>query len=221
MKNKIYSLVIILVCFISCRIPREIRNNFTLCYNQKTYNTSFNTKGYYEISSLHDSSIFFPGSILSGDSIKTNMVFFNDGIFLFGFFNHELTPSEYLEKGTEKEFGTFFKWGLYKVDKDTIMAQYVNHPAVLANTWTAYEILFKILGKNSLKYIGIRRLWHSSGYDKKEFTNKYVIRNDSNSYIASFVPIKKDLPPSDCWLKKEKWFWCNSSDWEEYMRKIK
>lgn len=50
---------------------------------------------------------------------------------------------------------------------------------------------------------------HSANREKS-FLNKYY----------DFIPIEQ-LPSSNCWLKEEKWFWCNEEDWKSYMDSIK
>ena len=231
MKNINFFIVLSwLILFLSCGAPRMIKKNF-ICYNEKDtgIDSLLNTNGYYTISGINRDKIHRRPiqSILfvSGDTIRTNILFFKDGIFLFGFHNYDQKISDYIEdvinrrsSGRNHPFYIWGFWGKYTIDGDTIKAQYINHPG-MTNTWMGYESWFKVIDRNTIKLIASRKLFYDKFHkDKSEMD--LVFLNDKDCLNANFIPLSA-VPPSDTWLKKRKWFWCDKNDMKIYKRKLK
>ena len=80
------------------------------------------------------------------------------------------------------------------------------------------ENLFKIIDRTSIKLIYRRPLYYLSPSDREIYTEQYYRDRLKNEEPAIFI--KSDaIPSSDCWMKKESWFWKNEKDYIEYMNK--
>jgi hypothetical protein len=45
-------------------------------------------------------------------------------------------------------------------------------------------------------------------------------RKRAVSNTATFIPLK-EIPPSDCWLKKKRWFWCDKEKYRAWKKERK
>ena len=106
-------------------------------------------------------------------------------------------------------------WGVYKIDKDTIVVQTVTKAGIFSMPWSVSEFKYEIIDRQTLKWI----YYKSLPADKNDRNNPYD-RSRSKNIISKFVPADS-LPSSDCWLKEEKWIWQNEQDWKDYMEKVK
>jgi hypothetical protein len=132
------------------------------------------------------------------DTIYTNIVFFKDGIVVYN-----CNFSEIYEKMDRGVFYKRYFWGHYEIFNDTVKIYCLEPPYdIFRNSDIYNKLSFKIINRNNISYIG-------SG--------------DSNFvYYPTTTVLLKRIPDSDlCWLKKEKWFWCNKEDWKAYKEKMK
>ncbi|NOX46573.1 MAG: hypothetical protein GXO89_06300 [Chlorobi bacterium] len=154
-------------------------------------------------------------------------MFYADGTFVANFHDGNIERV----KNNKKSIDSYFKelitdsiecdifhnssyWGLYRFFHDTIKVQYINHPSKMG-LWHAGEKWYGIIDRNTIVEINTKPI------DTKEeidFFYKYYY-DKTKTDTAKFVPLSV-VPSSDCWLKKEKWFWCNEEDWEHYMDSI-
>ena len=230
-----YEIFLLLLCLSSCSsyffIPNYIIEGFDLCYNKDMQNsTSFNIDGYYRLQRIKISDGLNKNKTHSPDTSFLNMMFFNDGVFLYNFEDvnfkrREIDPTSninlYFKEITNDSiqdvlFRNSFKWGLYKIINDTIKTQITNHPPKIAATWSAWEIWFKVIDENTIIMIDIKPI------NTPENSNNYIkyYQNEAKTVdTATFIHLS-NIPSSDCWLMKEKWFWCNEKDWKNYMDSI-
>jgi hypothetical protein len=106
-----------------------------------------------------------------------------------------------------------YRWGLYELKGDTIMAQFIDRPYP-PDIFYSYLVMYKVIDRHTIQEIYNKKVLPPKelepDYREKPFLYKFY----------NFIPIEK-LPSSDCWLKDEKWFWCNEEDWKEYKRQTK
>ena len=152
----------------------------------------------------------------------TGMMFFEDGSccsFRFKEGATENTKRENLSQAIysweQKGQARWGSWGVYKIDKDTIVVQTVTKAGWFSQPWSFSEYKYEIIDSHTLKYIYYK--WLPA--DKHDTDNPYD-RSRSYPIFSEFIPADS-LPSSDCWLKEEKWIWRNESDWKNYMEKIK
>ena len=83
--------------------------------------------------------------------------------------------------------------------------------------WTAFEIWYKVLDKNTLLEINSFPIHYTSEIDKANYEQtKKKTKIYPTIYIQTTI-----IPSSDCWIKKENWFWCNAQDWQKYLDHLK
>lgn len=224
LKISIY-LFIISISFLSCAYfstPLRIRNGLKYCYNNE-YNgidTLLNIHGYYKcgiiIHEINSKGKYVPLQ----DTAFNRLMFFSDGTFVKNINSNGFNSiEEYFKEVNinpkdEKSLAFFkwFYWGKYIICSDTLKIQYLNHPYTPSPTWVAYEDWFKIIDKNMIKWITSKKLFPKSGID---YYDKIIERR--TFLPAKFIPLDI-IPSSYCWLKEEKWFWCNKDDYKEYMK---
>jgi len=154
-------------------------------------------------------------------SKRTGRMFFEDGtcVTLFWFKEgvtedmkrENLSQAIYSwkQKG-QVRWGTY--WGVYTINKDTIVLQNVTKAGLFNMSWSFNEIMYKVLDRQTLKLIYYKDLLAKDDGDPYEIGKK--------NFTDKFVPTDS-FPSSDCWLKEEKWIWRNEQDWKDYMEKIK
>jgi hypothetical protein len=177
-----------------------------------------NIDGYYVHAELEDK-----------DSSFTYFMFFEDGMVNMRVHDYNVFPSgkdenisQFINQVVSNEQGKqaqmFYNslgWGKYIIADDTIKVNY--HSGWGYPDCYAFEIWFKVIDRTHLTDIYFSRITAKTPlmteYQKKED----IYENDSPS---RFIPLEK-MPSSDCWLKKEKWFWHSEDKYNEYMLHIK
>jgi hypothetical protein len=215
------SVVCLLWLAYSCGVPRYIKKTYIGCYNGALTG----------IDTLLDLSGCFNASVPYSDHDEFERFcavnFYNDGIvirFCAAVKSIDLLMNKqrkyhnirgvFLDLDNYKYYyeGRNIDWGLYQLKGDTIIAQFIEHPYPPA-LYYSHLIMYKIIDKYTIQEIFNKRIQSpkepESIYRETPFLNKYY----------NFIPIEK-LPSSDCWLKGEKWFWCNEKDWKEYKKRI-
>lgn len=198
--NKKYFIKIIfalslLVIMNSCVVPRHIRNTFIGCYDGMQ--TGIDTL-------LDLSGCFWSGpNVPFIDRFSTTtcgfLVFYNDGMVIAGGFS-KITPDDW-KSYIQSEFNDLSvidgDWGLYEWKDSIIRMQLISYPNPPAQ-YNSYIVRYKVIDRHTIQKIL---------FDE-------VIRT------YRFMPMEQ-LPSSDCWLKSQKWFWCNESERKAYIDKIK
>lgn len=101
--------------------------------------------------------------------------------------------------------------GTYRITGDTIIAQSYFLGSLNAGYY-GIEEWYKIIDKQTIKSIYA----YPIGLDVSEEQLQEFWYNTDRYSTGKLVPLEK-LPSSECWLKKEKWFWCDESEWYNYM----
>ncbi|WP_238426164.1 hypothetical protein [Capnocytophaga genosp. AHN8471] len=99
-------------------------------------------------------------------------------------------------------------YGLYKISGDTIKMMTVNDQ-VWPNPYWYHSEYWYIISGDTLKTILDKSYTHDNPTNKVE-------------PMATIHFIEKNISVTpDVWLKRKKWFWCNSQEYEKYMKKRK
>lgn len=207
-----FSILIITGCKVK-RLPKDLKKDFTNCFEGTTTNirSLIDIDGYYL---MHKVERYYWGPENNyKDTFDINMIFYEDGTFLYNFYSLSEYPQniqEYLEKvayiGDSDIFYDSFYWGIYKTVSDTIIAQYINHTTGMA-PWDASEKWFKVIDRNTIKSIYSKQL----GIKMSEYSINNNKESVSKCLPAKFIPLEI-IPPPNCWLKNEAWFWCKNRD---------
>lgn len=209
--------------------PQPILNQFSLCYENNEVEAAnvLRFDGYYKEQMIISNYDITGNTLLSIDTSYRNIVFFKDGIVQMDIWDSNLERTKkgqtdiqlyvddlIINPKVRQVFLESREWGIFRIVNDTIIIQYFNHPARLA-PWYAIEAKFKIKDSTSLERVMSRKMGITDDERERQQSRKdiSVVRNP-----ATFVPLN-NIPPSDCWLKRQKWFWCNEDDWINYMNK--
>jgi len=221
----ILSIIGLFFIFSACgfRVPSRVKKNFSFCYDSTTYysNSKLNFNGYYVSSSLFDSPLHdwkTGKTTYEKVTLHSNIMFFSDGIFINSFIggNDIASSSLFLEnvsKNIKLETDIFynkFKWGMFKIEGDTIKTQFVNRPSLLIAYWHLIEIWYKIRDGNKLEEI----------YINNSIENKELDQNSKTIEPFDFIETNFKLN-SNTWLKNEKWFWCDDNEYKQWKQKQK
>lgn len=196
------------------------------CYSDKvnlSENEKLDLNGYYLMYERGDFSYGPPNTpyYQNSDSSIRNVFFFKDGIYLENFRAKDDKPATIqnyfnnIYNGSSDTTALNYYnswWGSYKITNDTIIAQFFFIGSLNAG-WFGREYWFKIIDKQIIKPIYSIPIREGVS---EEYLQKYWYNQDRYT-TGKLVPLEK-LPSSDCWLKKEKWFWCDESEWVEYMK---
>lgn len=202
MKNSLY----ILFCMISmyaCSDKEYMQRFADIKYTGETNPIQgIQTNGFYvEADKDSDNSVF---------------IFYNDGTFVRTFLRYKLnslmtTKPVNLNKAVQKWGRKSRHWGqsygLYKIVKDTIYVTQYNRYA-----WY-YDIAkykYKIIDTENI----LLCFCEIPSLKQRE---RYLFENLNEKF--TFVPADSIPSPDNGFLKKEKWYWENKSDWINYRRK--
>jgi hypothetical protein len=214
---KQYILILLTIfSFSSCAARKhEVISKSIIKLEEKNTNIRdlINIEGYY--THTKDSSFI----------ISNNIMFFEDGSYACSFTFKEGTTYEKVKKNMSScvtswirnnqiRWGTY--WGVYRLEGDTIIGYCYIRSGLWGGEWSLDEIRYKIKDRTTIIPIYSRGLLKVDEKYYKEFNISPWIKNNSP---YQFVPCDS-LPPSDCWLKEEKWIWRHESDWKDYMNMI-
>jgi len=136
-------LAALIVFATGCHNSRSLPvQGFENCY-QYDYNgldTIIQIDGYYELA-----------TIFNGDTITENIVFFDNGFFINRFI---VKTFLYTENNRLGYYNRVIESGVYKIEGDTLIAQYFEPPGRLS--WSLSEAKFLVLNDSSLKQIDTR-----------------------------------------------------------------
>lgn len=216
--KQIVILIMLSSCGVQKDVPKYISERFTYCYDGKDtgIDSLLKTDGYYVIAE----SFKDIGYNSKKDTSYFNMMFYKNGICVFNFFpldnKGRVIDNEFMslffktiiEERESKESSFFYNtrnWGRYIIEGDTLKAQCIYRPSAGETTtiWGINEVWYKIINRTTIIEIPSESLTNRT---KKE--RKYL--------PARFVPLI-EIPTPDCWLMKEKWFWCDETEWDSYM----
>ncbi|MDR3340069.1 MAG: hypothetical protein LBT25_08295 [Candidatus Symbiothrix sp.] len=142
-----------------------------------------------------------------GSGIRANVIFFSDGTYVWQFKFREDATEDSISNNIGRWIYTWIEdkqirwgnyWGVYRIEGDTIIGNFFVKGSFWRG-WSFTEERYKIIDKTTIKKISL----------------KYLLKSDNNSETwmsdyYHFIPADS-LPPSDCWLKEEKWIWLLSN----------
>ncbi len=204
-------------------VPYRIRKNFKYCYdpNVNYSQTKIKLNGYYFIKN-NPYIVEYPdadGNIkrVINDTTFNNIMFFQDGVFVMGDTrsDRQFYDMEYLKDVEQKiqpyhdQFYDWYYWGLYQIYGDTIKMQFISHQPFLNPYWVLIEVWYKMNEENTLSVVYAENYTHDN---TKSSLNEVV--------FLEFVETNIILP-SDSWLKKNEWFWCDKEKFRAWKRSNK
>lgn len=227
-------------CWLGSHVTKPFREVFSDCYsgNYTGYDTLIKLKGYYTSmvinhrtnDSNYDKHPKEYNPFPDIDTGATLMMFFEDGIFVTGLSDHFIQDDFLHDVVTNPAqqiyFGKSFCWGVYKINKDTVSMTCMNYTTFGDPERILKKFTYLLQNNKTLKLLNEKFYIQSGSHiDIKEFNYQnigYRVNNEYTTfyYPANFVPLK-NLPSSDCWLKKNKWFWCDEEKYNEYMLRSK
>lgn len=137
------------------------------------------------------------------DTLYHNFMFYDNGIFIGAIANGNTGGHEYLKYMVKNELdfnSRIFNQGTYKIIADSAVIIRFVSPGY-SNTWAVFEHMYKIIDRNTLKYIYSKNIGqsnHPAYKDPKYFEDVY----------AKFVYVDS-IPESSSWLKNEEWMKCD------------
>jgi hypothetical protein len=220
-----YLILCILICssLFSCsffnRPPLYIQKHFTHRYDggNSGIDSLIAINGYYTIAKPNIyrqyDKIFSTKYKVVQDTFYMNYVFFKDGIFLWNMsFNDCDSPkciTAKLKKDGKDSLNRFYgNWGIYSVNGDTIIVQYIHKCSSLNDSWTAWESKFKVIDRKTILEFDVRPLYRKS---KSELIYWENHKKGLKFEPANFIPTEI-LPASKTWLKKGKWIQKNKNN---------
>ena len=207
--GKIKLALIVCTCLMlsCCSIPRHIKNAFTNCY-ANTYtglDTLINIDGYYGEMIFYD----------NGMAIRTIYHLRESDCPKYSSYMDEVIVNPHSK--CAKKFYNSIDCGSYVIYGDTIKVQmisdYNSHTG-----WDSWEKWNKIVDKNILTILENFRL--TTNKEEREHSGEYYKSINPSPGVVSFVPMPFKPTLGRFWILKEKWFWCNEQDWENYMKHI-
>ena len=211
MGKLIFQVVLLMLTLSACRPCKEVRDGFQ--YPEYCYDGSYNgidtlitINGYYEMKKPYsyygykDKSYQIDSSISIKDTACNFSIFFSDGFFI-----HTID--------TDFNNGP---WGKYIIEGDVIKGQYIGPPGDMS--WTNTEIWFQIIDNQTIEMLYFKYRNKITDHEVTEYNEKGI---KSGYMPAKFIPLNTLPNPDENWLKKQKWFWCNEEDYNEYKKSKK
>lgn len=194
-------------------VPQKFKENFE-CFSGKYtgLDTLINTHGFYTQMFVIDNtglSTWKNGKRVEMgiDTSFYSFMFFTDGIFIGDIGYPGLTVPEYINHCTlkgEHVWGSIE--GIYTVSGDTIKIKWIGSGGHANNQWYGREIWYKVIDRNTiLDFYSKPLVVLREDRKKEEYQPKTYLNAEASKFV--YVP---NMPESSSWLKKEKWFWCDS-----------
>ena len=209
----------------SCSVPRHIKKTYIGCYSGAKVagiDTLLDLAGCFSVNYLvpfrnegmgtaYSTVIFYSDGIVTHTSASSSIPLDNFDERMqreIHQINTDPLDNKYFHEGR----GMYY-WGLYELKGNIIKVQYIKRPYP-PEKYSSYIVMYKVIDRHTIQEIS-----HQEVLPPKETEPVYRVKPFLNKFY-NFIPIEK-LPSSDCWLKDEKWFWCNDEDWKEYRRQMK
>lgn len=210
-KQILFLLVIILsICFTSCftkQVPKTTISKFSTCFDQNNsgIDSLININGYF--TSISTKNLNRKG-VSETQSMETSIdiMFFSNGVFAY----NAIIPEK---NNIDSSFFGSFYWGLYSFHQDTIKTHFLSRASLMA-PWDGWEIWYLIIDRNTVKQIYKTPIHPMSKGDWAYYASQTLPKMHHGTY--NFVPLNY-VTEHYCWLKREKWFWCDESEWRAYM----
>jgi hypothetical protein len=154
------------------------------------------------------------------------MIFYDNGLVVgsFSHYNDSNKPPLFLKEIIEnpdaknsKPFYLFADCGGYIICGDTIKIQMIDNCRFNDEYRCGKESWYKIVNKDTLLFLVSFLI--TTDQKEKEYWGKHYPLKGGWTRTFNSISIKPLL--DYYWILKEKWFWCNTNDWKDYMAKIK
>ncbi|MCL2683096.1 MAG: hypothetical protein FWE63_06405 [Bacteroidales bacterium] len=194
----------------SCIVPRHIRKTYIGCYDGTLtgIDTILDLSGYF----LANSFVPFRNGSLA--KVCQFLVFYNDGMVFRSGVTIPVIPvfddcNTYIQRQLYEAYSDRLgsgDWGLYELKDDIIKVQFVTraNPPVSPDS---YIVRYKVIDRHTIQEV-VGLGFEKSGYPP----------GVGETY--SFMSVEK-LPSSECWLKSEKWFWCDKKQYRQHKKTSK
>ena len=226
--RNIFGLFLFLFSFCySCnsQVPLRVRKNFKFCYDTTVnYSQSYiKLNGYYLLKYPPYQIVNYDNHgikiVYDKDTTFVNLMFFQDGVFVLGETksNRTFYEIDYLKKIEQKiqpESEQFYNgqyWGIYRIEGDTLKMQYISHQPKYNPYWALTGVWYEMRNENTLKVLYTKDYTHD---------NRGAKTDDENIVVLEFIETNIQLP-SDTWLKKEEWFWCDKEKFNAWKKEKK
>jgi hypothetical protein len=180
-------------------VPRYLKESYIGCYDNVPTG----------IDSLLDLSGYFLMTSSDPFQNETNyqfLIFYNNGMvfrswrWVTQFAGHIVSIQQHLQEAYPDHLGSG-DWGLYELKNNIIKVEFVHHPSPPEIYYT--EIArYVILDRHTIQEV-------------TDFED-----SDDVKATYHFVPVEK-LPSSECWLKSQKWFWCDEEQYKKHKKTSK
>jgi hypothetical protein len=127
--------------------------------------------------------------------IVSDIVFFNDGSFVYSFDPKNLDG---------------LLWRSYSIERDTIKAHFIEPPRGMS--WEAGYVWFKIIDKVSIKKLHLK-------YRTPIVVEEIAEKADENMPIGQFISLDSSSYQEvykKNWLKHKKWYWCSEEEFKKW-----
>lgn len=229
-QRQFYIIALSCVLLVSCNttfVSPYIKKNFTNCFKggRNETDTLINTQGYFRIINEYDRygiNAIYKHQL---DTFYLDFFLSPDGMFFYNcFFDRKLK----INRNKPKQFPYFSHGkGCFVINGDTIIAQWISK--YIQTNFAAWECKYKIVDKNTLLFIGSKPLHKTYPTPAIELERREQKERNFESYFgrkrvvsdtATFIPLQ-EVPPSDCWLKKKRWFWCSKEKFKAWKKEKK
>ncbi len=213
-------LAIVNLSFGKVKVPQYIVENFSNCIDDECdhIKSVLDINGFYRMAELKRWSSGYKDSFRSYDSSIFNIIFYKNGLYLFGFCGSTETSvedvktylsSEYRDSRPNRLFVSSGTWGAYKILHDTLIMQSIyNVGSPIMASWRAWEQKYKIIDRRTIEQIpSSTRALYKQDRDTRISSEK-AFASESYTLPSKFIEYDS-IPPPNCWLKKESWIWCN------------
>jgi len=223
-----YIIAFFCVLFVSCNttlVPSYIKKNFSNCYggDRTGLDTIINIQGFYRQLKEYDKWGEYAVYEHRIDTFEIYFFLSADGMF---FYNIIFNGKYRRNRNMKFPYPSYGK-GCYVINRDTIIAQCISK--FTQTNFVAWEYKYKIIDKNTLLFVSSKALHRTNPIpaivlerqeQKEREFEKVFGRKRVNSDTARFVPLE-EIPPSDCWLKKKRWFWCDKEKFRTWKKEKK
>jgi hypothetical protein len=237
--NLLLCIVLINGCATLQKTPSYVKQHIDFCFTGKKNSMKdlFKISGYYRSAVPYKRPLSAKTSqVYQWDTTYNYLIFFNNGLVVSRFYdykrrnytlNHNLDIQSLLTAITNNkdaelihEYNQWFDWGFYVVEGQIIRATLIRRskPILINQAWSMEEKKYQIISTNILREIESKKIIYDS--ESPQLT-RTLTKGNLDLKTFSLIKFDEQVSSYNCWLKKEKWFWCNEEDYKAYMKSLK
>lgn len=199
------TILILMGLLLGCQPTSRVFKDAFSCYKDTIMEIPIKLKGYYSELEHIETNVGYPPNVKKVvDTIARNVVFYEDGVFLYSFYGEQFKGNNPI--GYK---GGVALWGGYSIYNDTLKGFFMTGPDSRPNRPWGY-VWFKIIDKNTIREICFKWQEPITAADVFAFKNTRA-KNISN---ATFIPSDSLPNPNLSWIKNKKWFWCDEQQFK-------